>query len=75
MNIRPPPIEVLGSSIWKDKDISKIEDLKVLEKTFDWSFSTPYKGTILKYSKGASHINEKEVKIDSYITLPSSDSG
>jgi len=26
--------------------VSKIEDLKTIEKTFDWSFSTPYRGTI-----------------------------
>jgi len=42
----PPAIEVDGSHIWKEKDMSKVKDLKTLEKTSDWSFSTPYKGTL-----------------------------
>jgi hypothetical protein len=46
INILPPLIEVKGSEKWKIKDTSSIEDLKTLEKTFDWSFSTPYKGTL-----------------------------
>lgn len=46
INIMPLRIEVEGAHIWKEKDMSKIEDLKTLEKTFDWSFSTPYKGTL-----------------------------
>jgi len=41
---------VKGSNIWKEKDMSKIEDLKTIEKTFDWTFSTPYKGTITSFS-------------------------
>jgi len=44
VNLKPPQIEVKGSNIWKEKDMSKIEDLKTIEKTFDWTFSTPYKG-------------------------------
>ncbi len=46
INLKPQQIEVKGSNIWKEKDMSKIEDLKTIEKTFDWTFSTPYKGTI-----------------------------
>lgn len=26
--------------------MSKVKDLKNLEQVFDWSFSTPYKGTV-----------------------------
>ena len=46
----PVPIQVKGSDLWLGKDTSKIQDLKNLEKTFDWSFSTPYKGTIAQFS-------------------------
>jgi len=31
--------------------VSKIEDLKTIEKTFDWSFSTPFKGIITALSE------------------------
>ena len=60
----PAPIEVKGSNIWKEKDMSKIEDLKTLEKTFDWSFSTPYKGTIEKLSEEKEFINQNEIQLD-----------
>ena len=50
INLKPQQIEVKGSNIWKEKDMSKIEDLKTIEKTFDWTFSTPYKGTITTFS-------------------------
>lgn len=46
INIQPDGIEVKGSHLWKDKDFSKVEDLTTLEKNFDWSFSSPYKGYI-----------------------------
>ena len=64
INVKPASIEVKGSHLWKDKDMTKIDDLKTLEKTFDWSFSTPYKGTIQKWSRIASTVNESEVQID-----------
>jgi hypothetical protein len=60
----PTPKEVKGSNIWKEKDMSKIEDLKTLEKTFDWSFSTPYKGTIGKFSEAVEFINTHEIQLD-----------
>ncbi len=40
--------------------MSKIEDLKTLEKTFDWTFSTPYKGTVTSLSSVYDQINAKE---------------
>jgi TIP41-like family len=46
ITLRPAQIEVKGSDIWKVKDMSKVQDLKTIEKTFDWTFSTPYKGTL-----------------------------
>ena len=41
----PNPIEAHKSNQWKSKDLSEVEDLAVIEKTTDWSFSSPYKGT------------------------------
>jgi hypothetical protein len=46
VNLQPKPIEVKESSLWKQKDLSNIKDLKTIEHKVDWSFSTPYKGTI-----------------------------
>eukprot|EP00347_Sterkiella_histriomuscorum_P000847 403374292 len=51
INLKPKIIEVQESSLWKSKDLSKVKDLKNLDSVFDWSFSTPYKGTIRSLSK------------------------
>lgn len=64
INIIPTPIEVQGSQLWKEKDITKIKDLKNLEKTFDWAFSTPYKGTVGKFSSAAEFLNKHVVQLD-----------
>jgi len=44
----PSRVQVKESSFWKNKDMSKIKDFKQMEVTSDWTFQTPYKGT-LKY--------------------------
>jgi len=62
-------VEVKGSNLWKEKDMSKIEDLKTLEKTFDWTFSTPYKGTISSISSVYDKINAHETQIDQILTV------
>jgi hypothetical protein len=54
----PPAIEVDGSHIWKEKDMSKVKDLKVLEKNFDWSFSSPYKGSLIPKFSHSQHMGE-----------------
>jgi hypothetical protein len=74
VNLKPPQIEVKGSNIWKEKDMSKIEDLKTIEKTFDWTFSTPYKGTISSLSSVYDEINTREAQIDQILAKPSGDS-
>jgi hypothetical protein len=60
VNLKPQPIEVKGSNLWKEKDMSKIKDLKTIEKTFDWTFSTPYKGSISSLSSVYDQINSYE---------------
>jgi hypothetical protein len=57
VNLKPQPIEVKGSNLWKEKDMSKIKDLKTIEKTFDWTFSTPYKGSVSSLSSVYDQIN------------------
>ena len=52
--------------MWKEKDLSKIEDLTSIEKTFDWSFSTPYKGSVTALSTDIEQI-AKEVDVSSLI--------
>jgi hypothetical protein len=47
--------------------MTKIEDLKTLEKTFDWSFSTPFKGSIAKFSQVSKFINDNEIELDQII--------
>ena len=51
IDIKPIPMKALGSEKWKTKDTTEIEDFKVLEKTVDWAFSSPYKGTIQPLDK------------------------
>ena len=43
----PKQVEVNKSNLWKSKYVIKIEELKTIEKTMDWSFSTPYKGSVI----------------------------
>jgi hypothetical protein len=45
-------IQVQQAGFWKKKDTSKIKDYKEYEANSDWTFSTPYKGTI-RYLNGA----------------------
>ena len=49
--LRPAQIEVQESTLWKNKDLSKVKDYKNLEAKFDWSFSSPYRGSIRSLSR------------------------
>ena len=53
----PPAISVQGTTEFAQKDFSEVKDLQTIEKLMDWSFSSPYKGTIANLTKEAlSHI-------------------
>jgi hypothetical protein len=39
------------SDDWQHRDFSQIKDLTAIAKTTDWSFSTPYKGSVLMLSE------------------------
>ena len=51
IDVIPQQIGVVGSNLWENKDISGIKDYKAIEKKMDWSYSTPYKGTIKRISE------------------------
>lgn len=46
IDVIPKEVEVMQAQFWKKKDTSKIKDFKKLEVISDWTFSTPYKGTV-----------------------------
>jgi hypothetical protein len=51
------------SQSWQQKDLSKVKDLSVIAKTTDWSFSSPYKGSVSPLSKSIEKL-ASQVKID-----------
>jgi type 2A phosphatase activator TIP41 len=56
--LKPERVEVKMAAKWKDRDTSKIEDFKKLTVISDWTFSTPYKGTVLYLDKNVKRIKE-----------------
>ena len=52
----PKAVVVPQASFWKEKDTSKIKDYKEVEQTSDWTFSTPYKGSVRYLSTCAKKI-------------------
>ena len=50
IDILPKNIEVNVAHLWKKKDMSKVKDFKVIDVVSDWTYSTPYKGSIYKLS-------------------------
>ena len=53
VEMKPRLIEVKEASLWKKKDMSKVRDFKHLEVISDWTYSTPYKGSLFRLSKHA----------------------
>jgi type 2A phosphatase activator TIP41 len=47
---------VKDSAVWKKKDMSKVKDFKQIEVISDWTYSTPYKGTVLRLSSAAKRV-------------------
>lgn len=56
INIIPAHVLVAQAGFWKKKDTSKIKDYQEVNQTSDWTFSTPYKGTVKK-------LDEKTAKL------------
>jgi hypothetical protein len=42
----PKNIEVKQADLWRKKDMSKVKDFKAIEIISDWTYSTPYKGSV-----------------------------
>ena len=59
IDVNPKDIVVQQADHWKKKDTSKIKDYREFEKTSDWTYSTPYKGTLRYLSDAAKHIKEE----------------
>ncbi len=51
INFIPPPILAKQSEYWMKKDFSAIKDFQKVEAISDWTYSTPYKGTVSYLSK------------------------
>ena len=58
IDLVPENVQVKMASHWKSKDTSKIKDFTQVESTSDWTFSTPYKGTVRYLSQGAASVRE-----------------
>ena len=59
IDLIPENVQVKMASHWKQKDTSKIKDFTTVESTSDWTFSTPYKGTVRYLSLGAGGVREQ----------------
>jgi len=46
ISVIPTELKIKQAEFWKHKKISEDADIKVLEKISDWTYSTPYKGSI-----------------------------
>lgn len=51
-----PNVQVDMAKHWKDKDTSKIKDFKTVTQTSDWTFTSPYKGTVKYLSQAAQNV-------------------
>jgi hypothetical protein len=58
IDLRPARVEVIMADKWKDRDTSGIEDFKEMEYISDWTYSTPYKGTIQYLDKNLQRIKD-----------------
>ena len=59
IDLRPERVEVRQAEKWKDRDVSKIDDYKEIEIISDWTYSTPYKGTIHYLDKNLERIKNE----------------
>ena len=47
INVLPAEIKVKHAEFWKNKKIDNNTEIKILEKISDWTYSSPYKGTVV----------------------------
>jgi len=58
IDVIPVKLEVQQTDFWKKRDTSKIKDFTKLEVFSDWTFSSPYKGSIRFLSSQIKRIKE-----------------
>lgn len=67
IDLLPERVEVKMAGKWKDRDTSKIDDFKELEIISDWTYSTPYKGSLHYLDQNVARIKEDfglEIELD-----------
>jgi len=63
VNVTPSELKIKASEFWKHKKVDDKTDVKILEKISDWTYSTPYKGTVGNNDK------KKDISADISISL------
>ena len=58
ININPKVVQVMQAGTWKKKDTSKIKDYQEVNVTSDWTYSSPWKGTIRYLSQAAQSVKD-----------------
>mgnify|MGYP002620088443 CR=1 FL=1 len=51
INVLPEELKIKQAEHWKNKKVAEDADIRVLEKISDWTFSTPYKGTVREFTQ------------------------
>lgn len=59
IDVIPKIVQVQQAGFWKKKDTSKIKDYKEVTSTSDWTYSTPYKGTVRYLNKAAKKVRDE----------------
>ena len=59
IDLVPKVLVVAQTDIWKKKDTSKIKDFTTVEVISDWTFSTPYKGSVRFLTNHVKKIKEQ----------------
>lgn len=58
IDLVPERVVVKQADMWKKKDTSKIKDFQHVEQTSDWTYSTPYKGTVRYLSTAGKYVKD-----------------
>ena len=66
IDLIPKQLEVKDAAHWKKKDMSKVKDFKMIEVISDWTYSSPYKGSVRYLSNHIERIkNETSLLLSS----------
>lgn len=68
IDVLPKKLEVKEAEHWKEKDFNKVRDFKQVEIISDWTYSTPYKGSVFYLNNHLERIKNET----SFVLPPSS---